>query len=52
MLKVNITKTLKHFQLNANFNAPKGITGIIGPSGSGKSVTLQCLAGLQTPRQW
>ncbi|OLS41391.1 sulfate/molybdate ABC transporter ATP-binding protein [Bacillus sp. MRMR6] len=49
MLKVAITKTLKHFQLNAEFAVGTGITGIIGPSGCGKSVTLQCLAGLQNP---
>jgi molybdate transport system ATP-binding protein len=49
MLKVDITKTLKHFQLTTTFTAEAGITGIIGPSGCGKSVTLQSLAGLQTP---
>jgi molybdate transport system ATP-binding protein len=49
MLKVDIRKTLKHFQLNVEFAVGTGITGIIGPSGCGKSVTLQCLAGLQNP---
>ncbi len=49
MLKVSITKKLKGFTLNSSFELTDGITGIIGPSGSGKSVTLHCIAGLQTP---
>lgn len=49
MLKVNIKKSLHHFKLNAYFEVENGITGIIGPSGSGKSITLQCIAGLQNP---
>ncbi|MFA9560647.1 sulfate/molybdate ABC transporter ATP-binding protein [Evansella sp. AB-rgal1] len=49
MLKVDIKKKLKHFQLDTKFEVGTGITGIIGPSGCGKSVTLQCLAGLLSP---
>ncbi|WP_332692278.1 sulfate/molybdate ABC transporter ATP-binding protein [Halalkalibacter lacteus] len=49
MLKVSITKTFNHFNLDTDFSIANGITGIIGPSGCGKSVTLQCIAGLKTP---
>jgi molybdate transport system ATP-binding protein len=49
MLKASIRKGFRDFNLNADFFAENGITGIIGPSGSGKSVSLQCIAGLQTP---
>lgn len=49
LLKVSIEKKFDRFQLNTKFEARNGITGLIGPSGSGKSVTLQCIAGLQTP---
>ncbi|MDX5475781.1 MAG: ABC transporter ATP-binding protein [Bacillaceae bacterium] len=49
LLKVDISKKLNSFQLNAAFTIGSGITGIIGPSGCGKSVTLQCIAGLVNP---
>ncbi|ADU31064.1 sulfate/molybdate ABC transporter ATP-binding protein [Evansella cellulosilytica] len=49
ILKVAIQKSLQHFKLNTTFEVHAGITGIIGPSGSGKSITLQCIAGLQKP---
>ena len=49
LLKVDISKKLNDFQLNAAFTIESGITGIIGPSGCGKSVTLQCIAGLVDP---
>ncbi|WP_078555244.1 sulfate/molybdate ABC transporter ATP-binding protein [Bacillus alkalicellulosilyticus] len=49
MLSVNIVKQFKDFTLQLDFLASNEITGLIGPSGSGKSLTLQCIAGLQTP---
>ncbi|WP_100398933.1 sulfate/molybdate ABC transporter ATP-binding protein [Bacillus sp. FJAT-44742] len=49
MLKVSITKELKNFTLEADFETGDQITAIIGPSGCGKSLTLQCIAGLQKP---
>ncbi|RCW76898.1 sulfate/molybdate ABC transporter ATP-binding protein [Saliterribacillus persicus] len=49
MLDVKLRKILSHFSLELNFKANKGITAIIGPSGSGKSMTLQCISGLEKP---
>jgi molybdate transport system ATP-binding protein len=37
------------FTLDARFDAPPGITGIFGPSGAGKTLTLRCIAGLERP---
>ena len=49
MLKVNIRKKLNKFDLNINFNTDKDIIGLIGSSGSGKSMTLKCIAGIEKP---
>ncbi|MBU8905035.1 sulfate/molybdate ABC transporter ATP-binding protein [Desertibacillus haloalkaliphilus] len=49
MIDVNITKEWNEFQLDASFQFKKGVLGILGPSGCGKSLTLQAIAGLQTP---
>ena len=49
ILSVNIKKNLSGFQLNLSFNFQGGTLGLLGPSGSGKSMTLRCIAGLQKP---
>ncbi|MGO4889678.1 sulfate/molybdate ABC transporter ATP-binding protein [Anaerobacillus sp. MEB173] len=49
MLEVHIKNKEENFLLHSSFKAKPGILGILGPSGSGKSLTLQCLAGLRTP---
>lgn len=49
LLEVNITKKLKEFTLQADFSLGKEVTGIMGRSGSGKSMLLKCLAGIETP---
>ena len=49
MLKVNIRKKLNKFDLNINFDTDKDIIGLIGSSGSGKSMTLKCIAGIEKP---
>jgi molybdate transport system ATP-binding protein len=48
-LIVNIKKKLKGFQLMVDFEADQNILGILGASGSGKSMTLRCIAGIETP---
>jgi molybdate transport system ATP-binding protein len=39
------------FQLDAEFQAPAGITILFGASGAGKTTILECIAGLQTPEE-
>ena len=49
MLKVNILKKLKEFDLEVDFELKKGCLGILGPSGCGKSMTLKSVAGIVNP---
>ena len=49
MLKVNIQKKLKEFELDVDFELEKGCLGILGPSGCGKSMTLKSIAGIVNP---
>lgn len=48
-LVVDIHKKLPGFQLDVSFNVENSALGLLGPSGSGKSMTLRCIAGLQKP---
>lgn len=48
-LKVHIHKKLKGFELKADFETNGNPMGILGASGSGKSMTLKCIAGIITP---
>ena len=50
-LIVNIEKKLKSFQLQVDFTADKNTLGLLGASGSGKSMTLRCIAGLEKPNR-
>ena len=47
-LYVDITKDFGKFLLDVSFEA-SGITGILGASGCGKTVTLKCIAGIEKP---
>ncbi len=49
LLKVDIQKKLKEFDLDVNFELKKGCLGILGPSGCGKSMTLKSIAGIVDP---
>lgn len=46
MLDVDIKKSLPGFELNVAFSAPNAIVALFGPSGTGKTMTLQIIAGL------
>jgi molybdate transport system ATP-binding protein len=48
-LLVNIKKKLKGFSLDIAFSIDGEYLGILGASGSGKSMTLKCIAGVETP---
>ena len=48
-LIVNIEKNLKTFNLKVDFIADNHTLGVLGASGSGKSMTLRCIAGLAKP---
>jgi len=49
MLVCDIEKKFKGFTLNVHINAQSGVTGVMGASGSGKSMTLRCIAGVSKP---
>ncbi|WP_295722923.1 sulfate/molybdate ABC transporter ATP-binding protein [uncultured Methanobrevibacter sp.] len=48
-LKVDIYMKLKEFDLDVDFNTKTRRLGILGPSGSGKSMTLKSIAGIVNP---
>ncbi|MCL1932042.1 MAG: ATP-binding cassette domain-containing protein [Treponema sp.] len=49
MLLCEIEKNLKGFSLNVHINTKSGVTALMGASGSGKSMTLRCIAGVSKP---
>jgi molybdate transport system ATP-binding protein len=48
-LEVDIKKSWPGFTLRVQFKAGNEILGFLGASGSGKSMTLKCIAGIVTP---
>ena len=49
MLVCKIKKHLRGFSLDVNLTAKHGVTALMGASGSGKSMTLRCIAGVSKP---
>ena len=45
----DIHKKLGSFSLDSSFDTTDLISGILGSSGSGKSMSLKCIAGIETP---
>ena len=48
-LYIEIKKKFKGFNLNVTFETNGEYLGILGASGSGKSMTLKCIAGIEAP---
>ncbi|HAP31797.1 MAG TPA: ABC transporter [Firmicutes bacterium] len=48
-LIVDIERNLPGFRLTVSLKTGSGTLGLLGPSGSGKSMTLRCIAGLERP---
>jgi len=48
-LEIDIERALENFNLLVNFSTGKGSVGLLGASGSGKSMTLRMIAGVSAP---
>lgn len=48
-LEVSIRKAFKTFTLDVAFEAGDETLGFLGASGCGKSLTMRCIAGIETP---
>jgi len=49
LLHVHVRRTLREFTLDVNFHTAEGIVALVGPSGAGKTLTLDAIAGLLHP---
>jgi len=49
MLEVSIKHAMGNFNLDVSFSTDKGVLGLLGSSGCGKSMTLKSIAGFYEP---
>ncbi|MBI4610108.1 MAG: ATP-binding cassette domain-containing protein [Candidatus Rokubacteria bacterium] len=49
MVSLSVTKRLPGFTLDVSWEADEPVVALFGPSGAGKTLTLQCLSGLVRP---
>lgn len=47
--EVKIKKSFPGFEVDVELTVNNGVTALLGESGSGKSVTLKCIAGIERP---
>ncbi len=48
-LSIDIRKQFPSFELEVAFQAEDEVFGLLGASGCGKSLTMRCIAGIETP---
>ena len=48
-VEVDIRKTFGSYTLDVSFAAEDEVFGLLGASGCGKSLTMRCIAGIETP---
>ena len=48
-VSLDIEKKLGNFHLKVNFSGENEVIALLGASGSGKSMTLKCIAGIEKP---
>lgn len=48
-VSIDIQKKFRGFELRVKLESGSGAMGILGASGSGKSMTLRCIAGIERP---
>lgn len=48
-IQIDVRKNFGDFSLDLHLQADNEVMGLLGASGSGKSMTLKCIAGIEKP---